>query len=119
MASLTEQTFSFKKNIMQKKPRKLFYHLFDGHRYLVCETPSGVRDRLGQCDNPAAKCKMLEIPIGRAPLFLQVTLHESLHACFWQLDEESIDSAAASIAGLLWRLGWRNVSVPKSEGGEL
>jgi len=38
---------------------------------------------------------------------LEVLIHEMLHACYWDLDEEAIDITARDIARVLFRLGYR------------
>lgn len=38
---------------------------------------------------------------------LDTLIHEALHACFWDLAEESISTAARDIAHMLWRIGYR------------
>lgn len=38
---------------------------------------------------------------------LETIIHEALHACLWDLDEEPIEETAESIASLLWKLGYR------------
>ena len=43
---------------------------------------------------------------------LEVELHESLHACLWDLDEEAIRETAEDIARFLWRAGYRLPSEP-------
>ncbi|NBW14358.1 MAG: hypothetical protein EBR82_40805 [Caulobacteraceae bacterium] len=42
---------------------------------------------------------------GRARLTIE--LHEAMHACFPQIDEESITEAAKDVARILWTLGYR------------
>jgi hypothetical protein len=37
----------------------------------------------------------------------ETEVHEALHACFPQMSEESITSAARDIAKILWALGYR------------
>ena len=37
---------------------------------------------------------------------LDVLIHEMLHACHWDLDEEAIEETAHDLARLLWRLGY-------------
>ena len=34
-------------------------------------------------------------------------IHESLHACVWDLGEDCVQETSETIAKLLWRLGWR------------
>jgi len=38
---------------------------------------------------------------------LDVFIHEMLHACFWDLDETSIEEAASDIAKVLFKIGYR------------
>lgn len=38
---------------------------------------------------------------------LYVLIHETLHACQWDLSEEAVVEVAASMARLLWNLGYR------------
>ena len=38
---------------------------------------------------------------------LDVLIHEGLHACLPDLDEDAVAETAEDLAGLLWRLGWR------------
>jgi hypothetical protein len=101
-----------------KKLRKLFDHVFMGNKYRVFETPSKPKNILGVCEPPTAKNRKMEIPIGYGPNILNVQIHEGIHACAFILDEPTVDRMSSDIARLLWRIGWRNVSVPKSEGGQ-
>jgi hypothetical protein len=39
---------------------------------------------------------------------LEIFIHEMLHACYWDMDEEAITDAAQSISNALWRIGYRN-----------
>lgn len=62
----------------------------------------------GDCDNPQAKRPTIRIgnkAFSKAPLLLDVLIHEALHACFWDLKEEAIADAAEDIAVLLIALG--------------
>lgn len=38
---------------------------------------------------------------------LDVLIHEMLHACMWDLDEEAVTEMASDIAHVLWRIGYR------------
>lgn len=42
---------------------------------------------------------------GKAKLY--VLIHESLHACHWDLTEEAVEQTGKSISELLWALGYR------------
>ena len=38
---------------------------------------------------------------------MDVVIHEGLHACFWDIDEEAIDQSAQDITRLLVKLGFK------------
>ncbi len=38
---------------------------------------------------------------------LETTIHESLHACYWDLDENAIDEGTKSIMGLFKKMGMK------------
>lgn len=40
---------------------------------------------------------------------LDVTIHESLHAVYPDLNESAVDGAATDIAALLWKIGYRKI----------
>jgi len=41
---------------------------------------------------------------------LEVLIHEMLHACHWDLDEEAITETSEDLARVLFRLGYRRTS---------
>jgi len=62
----------------------------------------------GMCDSPSAagkRIRVLERLSGQDRL--ETIIHEILHACYWDMDEEAIHHPAADIARILWRLGYR------------
>lgn len=62
----------------------------------------------GRCDAPTTLKKRITIKktlVGERRL--EVLIHEMLHACYWDLDEEAIDITARDIARVLFRLGYR------------
>ena len=63
----------------------------------------------GQIDPPTYARKQLKMStrIKKNQEFLEVFIHECLHGCFWDIDEEAIDRTAADIAKALYRLGAR------------
>lgn len=74
-------------------------------------TPIAQNGDLGACQAPNIPDKEMDIPIdGDTRDELRVIIHECLHACLWDLDEEAVDETSTDIARLLWRLGWRNES---------
>lgn len=42
---------------------------------------------------------------------LDTTLHELLHACFWDLSEETVLEVGKDLSEVLWALGYRKVDV--------
>jgi hypothetical protein len=66
-------------------------------------------ERWGLCSDPSDKNK--RIIVSKKPQGidrLSVIIHEALHACLWDLDEEAIVETAGSISLMLWRLGYRD-----------
>ena len=85
-------------------------HTFRGRRY----TFGSIRRRgeLGGCEGPFVREKRMDIPLeGDSLLDLSTVIHEGVHACLWDLDEEAVTESANDIARLLWRLGWRKQEV--------
>ena len=76
-----------------------------GKRYRI----KNVTASWGKCDCPITKGKQLNIPVrGDTIGELTVILHEALHAAFWDIDEEVIETVGHDFARLLWNLNWRN-----------
>ena len=86
-------------------------HTFRGKQYrILLDVPRETLgdDRVGDTDAPRFAKRELRILKGAKDLMLLDTLiHESLHACAWDLDEEAVGETATDIARLLWRLGYR------------
>lgn len=62
----------------------------------------------GKCDAPDSFAKKIFIgPNLDERDLLETAVHESIHACFFNLDEQSVETAARDTAKLLWRMGWR------------
>jgi hypothetical protein len=86
---------------------KIKSHSFQEKRYeIVWRRPHVDND--GQCDAPDTIGKRIYIA-PNLPEFdlLEAVLHEMDHACYFNLDEPSVERAAADKARLLWRMGWR------------
>jgi hypothetical protein len=65
------------------------------------------------CDPPTTPRKAIVIhrPTMKTPKrFMELLLHEGLHAQCWPLDEEFVRQAAEDLARLLWVMGFRRVS---------
>ena len=64
---------------------------------------------VGICEAPHIKRKRTIVDADvKGELLLEVLIHEQLHACFWNIDEEDISQAANDIARNLTKLGWQN-----------
>ena len=82
------------------------YHVISGRRYRIAFAP--LRTDHGICTDPKLPGATITIADNLAPDDeLETILHESLHAAGWWLSEEWIDTAAADLAALLLRLGYR------------
>ena len=80
-------------------------HTFAGSRYSVRSQAGLDSKTLAECD--FAK-RVIRVPVDGDTLDeLDWIIHESLHACYPWLAEAFVDTAATSVARLLWRLGWR------------
>jgi hypothetical protein len=76
--------------------------------YQLQFTPKIEQGAKGMCDAPTAagkRIRILERLKGQDRL--ETIIHELLHACYWDMDEEAIHHPAADIARVLWRLGYR------------
>lgn len=62
----------------------------------------------GMCDAPSAAAKRIRVLERlKGQDRLETIIHELLHACYWDMDEEAIHHPAEDIARVLWRLGYR------------
>ena len=78
-----------------------------GRRWRVVDSEKHKGPELGYCTHPEFG-KELAIPLdGDTESELDTIIHECIHACHWDMAEEAVDETAASIAHVLWRLGWR------------
>jgi hypothetical protein len=79
-----------------------------GKAYMLQFVPKLEGDAHGMCDSPTSRAKRIRVLERlRDERRLEVIIHEILHACHWDLDEEAIDDSAKAIARILWRLGYR------------
>lgn len=77
-----------------------------GRRWRFRRRP--IRKDQGRCEHPRAPAKEIVVAAGlTGEEELNTTLHELLHAAFWDLDETAIEEAGTDLARALWRLGWR------------
>ena len=88
-----------------------FWHNFRGRRYRVRVLPASAMPKAtpcGVCDDPASEGKeMVLMGTGGERDVLDGFIHESLHACLWDLSEDAVGETAGAIARLLLKLGYR------------
>ena len=83
---------------------------FRNKRYTVVMKKE-TAEAMGCCDAPNSPDKQIVIPKGTRLIDLDTSIHEALHACLWDLDEEAVEETAEDIARFLWRLGYRKVDL--------
>ena len=72
------------------------YDVHFGARYGDCDPPNKITPNWVNCVEDKESRK-----------FLEICIHESLHACSWKASEEKVTQTAYDIARLLWKLGYR------------
>ena len=82
-------------------------HVFRGKRWKVRVVR--IKD-LGDCEAPNALDKLIRILPGKTRTALDIAIHEALHACLWDLDDEAVAETATCITKLLWKLEWRKAN---------
>jgi hypothetical protein len=83
-------------------------HLFMGRKYRILHRAPKNKAWSGSCDDPKAKNRAIEIDPKLSGIErLRIMIDESIHATFWDLDNDSVAGAAFDIARFLWRSGLR------------
>lgn len=68
----------------------------------------------GSCDMDCRHIKVRKSLRGERQL--EVIIHELLHGCHWDLDEQAITETAEDVARVLWRLGYKiEQKTPKTQ----
>jgi hypothetical protein len=83
---------------------------FRGIPYTIRFDPH--RPKYGECSNPALKSPKITFRASlqhpkKGKILLETAIHEALHACAWDMDEQAVHETAESITNLLWKLGFR------------
>ena len=68
-------------------------------------------DQDGECESPSTKHKKIKVRPDLGVDELRIILHELLHGCLWDLDEEAIDETSTDIDRVLRNLGYRRVDL--------
>lgn len=92
--------------------RHIRSHKFRDRRYRVkWRKPRDGKDGVvvnGCCEDPTGGKPSISInPSLSEEEFLAVAIDETLHACFFDLDNLSVDEASEDISNFLWRVGFR------------
>ena len=85
------------------------FHSFRGKKYRI--ERKNVKGQWGACENPDIKGKKIVLPTQKygSKILLETAIHEGLHACFWDLNEDPVNEAARDLSAFLWRLGFRQM----------
>lgn len=79
-----------------------------GKRWELKITSKLSRDCRGECEPPDSVKKEIRI---RSTLkgreFLEVLMHEILHAADWSKDESWVERVADDMSAILWKMGYR------------
>lgn len=94
---------------MKRKSKTKLFVEFRGVKY---EIRTDTKHKKGSCgagyclapfvDKPVISIDRREMEKASA---LEVMIHEALHACFWDMDEEAIEEAGKDIATFLTKMG--------------
>ena len=78
-------------------------HKIRGKMWNVRRVPN-LGNARGSCDPPTKPNKEIKILSSlRGQEFLEVLLHEILHAALWDLDEQAVSETAEDAARAIWR----------------
>lgn len=77
-------------------------------RYKVTKTLNLPRDSWGICTDPSFTKREIKIHKAlKGAKEFEILIHEMLHACFWDIDENVIKEVGKDIAKGLWKMGYR------------
>lgn len=96
-------------SIASKKRKRNKNIILRGRRYKFLRTKVIPRDSWGICTDPSFTNREIRVHKKLKGLKeFEVIVHEMLHACFWDIDEEVIREVGIDISRALWQLGYRN-----------
>ena len=78
------------------------HHVFRHKRFSI--VPSVGIDA-GECNIEKRRILLNTQESGKPAM--DTAIHEALHACFWDMDDDAVTEAANAITRFLWRLGYR------------
>ena len=83
-------------------------HCFNGKRYRILWRKARLAQ--GSCDSPKTPASNRNIfvnPNGTEKDRINVLIHETIHACVWNLDEDTVKQTADDITNFLYKCGLR------------
>lgn len=79
-----------------------------GKRYKIEKTGKVGSDLWGYCTDPKFTNRLIKIhKMLENDEELEILIHEMLHACFWDLDEEVVSEVGRDLSKALWKMGYR------------
>jgi len=87
---------------LKQSPRN---HVFRGKKYKIFFRPPKNRKHLGTCDFDVREIEIRPNLEGKERL--DCIIHEALHACFPDIDDDAIDETGTSISDLLIKFGYK------------
>ena len=78
-------------------------HTFNGLKYSIV-----IGEFDGYCDTDLKFAIVIERDLKKR-IGMETAIHEGLHACNWNAQEEKVTKTANDIARFLWNLGYRKV----------
>jgi hypothetical protein len=79
---------------------------FRGNTYKILQKK--LKGLWGNTDSPnTPNAKMRFNPDQDGKQLLNTLIHEPLHACLWDLDEDAVRETADDISAFLWKMGYR------------
>jgi hypothetical protein len=94
----------------KKKPIRNKYYIVSlrGKRYKIQKTGKISSNLWAYCTDPKFTNRLIKIhKILENYEELETLIHEMLHACFWDLDEEVISEVGRDLSKALWKMGYR------------
>jgi hypothetical protein len=80
----------------------------EGKRYKIQKTGKISSNLWAYCTDPKFTNRLIKIhKILENYEELETLIHEMLHACFWDLDEEVITEVGKDLSNALWKIGYR------------
>jgi len=87
-------------------------HMFRGKRWVIKRKSIKKRTKFaGTCERPTTPNKTIVLDKDlKEDALLETAIHEALHACLWDLDEETVEDVGRDIARFLRRLNFRLIA---------